>query len=249
MKIGICQLAPCFERKEATKSRIARLLNKVPRGRKPDWLIFPEMTLSSFSMDPEAATINTEDIGFFSRIARERKAFVSFGGVMDRRNLFITLDRSGRKVSSYAKNHLFTRLDEQKSYLPGSRTETFRLDGVRISPTVCFDLRFAYLYWRLGPKTDVFVDIACWPTRRRDHWLTLLRARAIENLCFTVGVNRTGRDPDFGYCGRSVIFDPMGNLVLDCGSREGVFFADIDPAAVAATRKKLPFLKDRKAWR
>jgi predicted amidohydrolase len=200
-------------------------------------------------MKPGKTTLSPEDMGFFSAMAKERSAFVSFGGVRGGRNRLITLDRSGREVSSYAKTHLFTRLKEEKAYAQGSKPETFALEGARVSPTVCFDLRFAYLYWNLGPKTDVFVNIACWPTRRVEHWTTLLRARSIENLCFVVGVNRVGRDPDFEYCGRSAVFDPMGVQVLDCGGKEGVFTADIAVESVAETRRRLPFLKDRKPWR
>ncbi|MBI5625502.1 MAG: hypothetical protein HY924_17115 [Elusimicrobia bacterium] len=249
MKLGLCQLKPAFERKTANRSRIARLLRRLPQAKKLDWLIFPEMTLTSFSMKPKLTTLSSEDIEFFADIAKQRSAFVSFGGVLKGCNRIITLDRSGQQVSSYAKTHLFSRLKEERAYKPGAKTETFLLDGARISPTVCFDLRFAYLYWNMGPKTDVFVNIACWPTRREEHWLTLLRARAIENLCFSVGVNRVGRDPDFEYCGRSAVFDPMGAPVLVCGGKEGVFLADIDIAAVAQTRARLPFLKDRRPWR
>ncbi|MBI5883943.1 MAG: carbon-nitrogen family hydrolase [Elusimicrobia bacterium] len=248
MKLGLCQLDCAFEDKAATKRRIARLLRRIPPGKALDWLLFPEMTLTSFSMKPRKTALSREDMSFFIAIAKERSAFVSFGGVRGGRNLLITLDRSGREVSSYAKTHLFTRLKEEDAYTQGSKPETFSLEGARVSPTVCFDLRFAYLYWNLGPKTDIFVNIACWPTRREEHWLTLLRARAIENLCYSVGVNRVGRDPDFEYCGRSGIYDPMGVQVLDCGCKEGVFTADISVESVAETRARLPFLKDRKAW-
>ncbi|MBI4677489.1 MAG: hypothetical protein HY748_07900 [Elusimicrobia bacterium] len=248
MKIALCQWDIAYEDKEANKRKIKRLIHGLPKGKAVDWLIFPEMTLTSFSMKPRVTTLTDADLAFFAGLAKERSAFVSFGGVREGRNLLITLDRSGRTVSSYAKAHLFARLGEEKAYKPGDKPENFLLDRARVSPTVCYDLRFPYLYWDLAGRTDVFVVIACWPTRRAENWATLLRARAIENLCYVVGVNRMGRDPGFEYCGRSAVYDPMGVEVAACGGKEGVFTADIALSRVAETRRKLPFLKDRKPW-
>lgn len=248
MKLALCQLDTPFEDKEAARRRIAGLVKALPAGAAVDWLIFPEMSLTSFSMNRRKTTLSARDLAFFRGIAKARSAFVSFGGVQGGRNRLLTVDRTGRLVSSYAKIHLFTRLEEEKSYEPGSRPAPFALDGARVFPAVCYDLRFSYLFWDAAPTTDIYVVIACWPARRAEHWATLLRARAIENQCFVVGVNRTGRDPDFEYGGLSAVYDPMGVEVRNCGAREGLYLADLDVRRVAETRERLLFLKDRRAW-
>ena len=96
----------------------------------------------------------------------------------------------------------------------------------------------------LSLGATAFVVIAAWPSRRIDHWLTLLRARAIENQAYVIGVNRTGSEPKFAYTGRSVIVDPHGNIVLDAGENECVVSAEIDPALPAAWREEFPAVRD-----
>jgi predicted amidohydrolase len=248
MKIALCQLDMAWEDKAATKTRILSLLSGCPPQERIDWIVFPEMTLTGFSMDAAKTAIDETDLSFFAELARTRRACVSFGGVQDGRNNLITLDAAGRVVSVYSKAHLFSLGREDASYRPGSQPERFLLNGLCVVPAVCYDLRFPYLFWNEAARADLFVVIACWPARRAEHWLRLLQARAIENQCYVVGVNRTGRDPLLEYQGDSVIFDPLGKAVLDCGRGEGLFVAsaDVDKSLVAQTRRRFPFLRDRR---
>jgi len=248
MKIAICQLDMVWEDKAATKAKILSLLKSRPSQERMDWLVFPEMTLSGFSMDKEKSTLDASDRAFFADLARRQQAFVSYGGVQDGRNDLITVDPSGQTVSAYSKIHLYSFGKEDQTYRPGDRLDKFPLLGLRVVPAVCFDLRFPYLFWNAAADTDLFVVIASWPARRSEHWMRLLQARAIENQCYVVGVNRTGRDPLLEYSGNSMVFDPLGKVVLDCGTAEGVFTAagDVDQALVAKTRTRFPFIKDRR---
>ncbi|MBI5243902.1 MAG: carbon-nitrogen family hydrolase [Elusimicrobia bacterium] len=249
MKIGLFQYDMAWEDKESNKRKILSLMEACPRRRQAGWVVFPEMTLSGFSMDQVKTTLAADDKSFFADLARDHSVCVSYGGVEEGFNKLITLDASGRQVSEYSKIHLFSFNGEDKDYKAGARQETFELGGMSVSPAVCFDLRFPYLFWRLAEKTDVFVLIACWPLRRAEHWMTLLRARAIENQAYVVGVNRIGREPGgLEYGGNSMVFDPMGMVVLDCGSLEGLHVceADIGKDEVRAARARLPFFKDRK---
>jgi len=253
MKIGICQYDAKWEDKESNKSRIEDLLEDCRGSRGIDWLIFPEMTLTGFTMNAGVAELDDSDRAFFRGLAAEYGFNVSYGGVEDGYNRLITLDRSGNRVNAYSKIHLFAYGGEDKRYKPGGRQEVFELEGLRVVPAVCFDLRFPYLYWSMAPKADVYVTIDAWPAPRAEHWTTLLRARAVENQAYCIGVDRVGKEGELEYSGNSACFDPLGRPVLDCGSSEGIFIADrpLDKALVAGTRERFPFIGERKdfPWR
>ncbi len=245
MKVALCQFDQVWEDAAANRERVAALVDGCTAPF--DWLVLPEMTLSGFTMAVDRATTRPEDHDFFADLARRRRAWVTYGGVEDGHNRAFTRDRSGRLVNAYAKTHLYSFAGEDAAYRRGDASETFDLEGLAVTPTICFDLRFPRLYWDAAERTDVFVVIASWPARRSDHWLTLLKARAVENQCYAVGVNRTGTDPTLAYSGNSAAFDPLGKVVVDAGSSEGVAVAtvDLDRELVARTRQRFPFLADR----
>jgi predicted amidohydrolase len=248
MRIAIGQLDMAWEDKAATKDRILSLMSRLSPKERIDWLLFPEMTLTGFSMNALKARLDDSDLAFFGDLARRHQAHVSFGGVREGRNDFITLDQAGRMISTYSKMHLFSHGGENRAYRPGDQRERFLVGGMAVAPAVCFDLRFPYLFWSAAPQTHIFAVIACWPAQRAEHWTRLLQARAIENQCYVVGVNRAGRDPVAQYAGGSLIFGPMGETLLACPPSEGVFIAEqeVDAELVAKTRARLPFLQDRR---
>jgi predicted amidohydrolase len=246
MRVALCQLDMAWEDKAATKQRILSLMSDGSPKDSVGWVVFPEMTLTGFSMNAAKTTLDEADLSFFAELARAHRACVSFGGVQGGCNNLITMDASGQVISTYSKTHLFSMGREDAAYRPGAKPERFILNGLSVVPAVCYDLRFPYLFWNEASRAELFVVIACWPAQRAEHWLRLLQARAIENQCYVVGVNRTGQDPLLGYHGNSMIFDPMGKVVLDCRQDEGLFIADVDKALVAQTRQRLPFLKDRR---
>jgi predicted amidohydrolase len=123
---------------------------------------------------------------------------------------------------------------------------TVDVDGLRTSLFVCYDLRFADEFWPLAPVTDCYVVVANWPEKRREHWRALLRARAIENQAYVVGVNRVGRGGDLDYVGDSVVVDPLGDAVEAPPGEECVLVGDVDPDRVAEIRARFPFLQDRR---
>ncbi len=145
----------------------------------------------------------------------------------------------------YRKRHLFSYGGEDDHYLPGAEPLTVTIDGVRLSLFVCYDLRFAPDFWARADETDAYVVIANWPAARRDHWRTLLRARAIENLAYVIGANRVGTGGGVETAGDSMIVGPFGETVAFAGSAETTITGDVDPAVVASTRSRYPFLTDR----
>ena len=152
-------------------------------------------------------------------------------------------------VHRYRKLHPFTHGGEHERFRAGEGPVTVEIGGLRVTPFICYDLRFADVFWRAAPDTDVYLVTANWPAARRLHWQTLLSARAIENQAYVVGCNRVGVAGDgTEHAGDSRIVSPMGELLATAAGVETLVLADVDPAEVAATRDRLRFLPDRRPW-
>ncbi|HEY0509957.1 MAG TPA: nitrilase-related carbon-nitrogen hydrolase [Blastococcus sp.] len=148
----------------------------------------------------------------------------------------------------YRKLHPFTHAGEHERFRAGEEPVTVEVGGLRITPFICYDLRFADVFWKAAPDTDVYLVPANWPSPRRLHWQTLLQARAIENQAYVVGCNRVGTAGDgTHHAGDSRIISPMGELLATAAGVETIVLADVDPAEVAATRDRLKFLPDRRS--
>jgi len=248
MKIGICQYEVEWEDKETNKKKIEKLIERCERKGEIDWLVFPEMTLSGFTMNKEVSRLSENDRTFFSSLAQKYSMNISFGGVEGDNNKIITLNREGERINEYSKIHLYSFGEEDRHYQAGEAQCVFEMDGFRIAPTICFDLRFPYLYWNMADKADIFVNIAAWPMKRAEHWMTLLRARAVENQCCMVGVNKLGFEGKIEFSGNSMAFDSLGRTVLDARNSEGVFVAEKEflKEDIEKVRTRFPFIKDRK---
>jgi predicted amidohydrolase len=148
----------------------------------------------------------------------------------------------------YRKLHPFTHAGEHERFRAGEKPVSVEIGGLRITPFICYDLRFADVFWKAAPGTDVYLVPANWPSPRRQHWQTLLQARAIENQAYVVGCNRVGTAGDgTDHAGDSRIVSPMGELLATAAGIETLVLADVDPAEVAATRDRLRFLPDRRS--
>ena len=242
MKVAVFQYDIRWEDQEYNKKRITAMLDKEDMS-KVDWLIFPETTLTGFSMNLKETLLSDEDIKFFSDLCKKRSCYITFGGVVDKQNRSITMDKNGKVVCDYMKIHQFA--EERNYYVAGKTVKYFSIDGIKIMPTVCYDLRFSNIYWDNALSSDVFLVIANWPEARREHWMTLLRARAIENQTYVIGVNRTGKSPEISYSGDSMVFDPFGKELLNCGSREVVSFVELSKDLPTKVRQGFPVLNDR----
>lgn len=165
----------------------------------------------------------------------------------DRRpsNTFVFAGPDGTLVR-YHKIHPFSFGGEDRHVRPGERLITVEIAGFRITPFVCYDLRFATEFFGSASTTDLFLIVANWPSSRREHWSTLLRARAIENQAFVAGVNRVGSGGGLDYAGDSAIFDPIGRPLATAAEVETILCVDIEASVVADTRDRFPFMADRR---
>jgi len=147
----------------------------------------------------------------------------------------------------YRKLHPFTHAGEHERFRAGAEPATVQIEDLRVTPFVCYDLRFADVFWQAAPETDVYLVPANWPSPRRLHWQTLLQARAIENQAYVVGCNRVGTAGDgTEHVGDTRIVSPMGELLATAAGGETIVLADVDADAVAVTRDRFRFLADRR---
>jgi predicted amidohydrolase len=213
-------------------------------------VVLPEMTTTGFTMDVEQAT--PLDGGHAARLAALASAHgvwlvasvaATEGEGRRRRavNAAIVADPAGELRAVYRKQKLFAYAGEHEHYAAGEEPVVTTIEGVRVAPLICYDLRFPELFRAVARDVDAFLLVANWPAARRAHWDVLTRARAIENQAFVVAVNRTGKAGGLEYDGGSVAYDPWGDRLAISGDPAIV---TIDPARVAEIRKKFPFLED-----
>lgn len=243
MRIALFQIDCQWEDKESTKGRILNMFNNW--GGHADCLVFPEMVLSGFSMTREKTTLIESDHNFFMSLAKKNSCKIIYGGVENGYNSVFLTDCGAQSVCVYQKRHLFRFGGECESYKQGKISAIVNIGGLRTAFAICYDLRFSYHFWDQAKDCDAFVVIASWPECRREHWSVLLRARAIENQAYIVGVNRVGSDPRLAYSGDSAVYGPFGECKLECGATEGIYFCDLNPEDVAKVRSKFLFLEDR----
>ena len=160
-------------------------------------------------------------------------------------NAAVLVDPSGATRALYRKRKLFAYGGEHEHYAPGHEAVTITVEGVRVSLFICYDLRFPELFRAVAEETDLIALVANWPASRRAHWDVLVRARAIENLCYVAAVNRTGEGGGLQYDGGSAAYDPWGEPLLGAVPDADVRVVSVDPGRVAAVRARYPFLADR----
>ncbi len=248
MKIGLFQYDPVWEDKQKNRGKIMSMLETDFRG--ADILVFPEMTLTGFSMKAEkfAESLHGESFTFFSEISRKYKSDV-LAGIVEKNedgyfNSLVHIE-DGSLKACYRKIHPFTYSTEDKHYKKGEKTVLTKIKNFKTGLSICYDLRFPELYRFYGKsRAELIIVIANWPDTRIEHWRTLLKARAIENQCYVAGVNRVGSDPKLNYTGFSSLYDPMGKEILSEPGSEKILIAEISENCVEEVRTELPFLDD-----
>jgi omega-amidase len=249
VKIGLIQYNPEWEEKELNKEKISVLMDE----EKPDTdlLIFPEMTLTGFTMHSEkfSEEIGGESFIYFSSLAEKFNCNV-IAGIIEHSsgkyfNTLLHIGKNGKLENHYHKIHPFTFANEDKHYSAGDKPIVTEINGWKTGLSICYDLRFPELYrFYAKQRVDLIIDIANWPDTRIEHWLSLLKARAIENQCYVAGVNRVGDAQGLHYSGFTSMFNPMGETIASVENEEKVILVEIEKTKVEEIRKKLPFLED-----
>ena len=222
----------------------------INKTQESDLYILPEMWSTGFCMEPELIAEPVEN-SFALRWMHDKSIEIhaAIGGSIAIRdgdnyyNRFYFALPDGN-IEYYDKRHLFSYSGENLKYIPGDKRVIVNYKGVRIMLQVCYDLRFP-IFMRNHNEYDLLLCVANWPDSRREVWDILLRARAIENQSYVVGVNRTGKDPHVIYSGGSALIDAFGRVVAQCpDNMESSITVDIDLTALNHFRKKFPVLLD-----
>lgn len=246
LKVTVLQTDIVWEDAVANRKCIEKL---VEGQEDTDLFVLPEMFSTGFSMNPVeiAEKEEGETLQWMRRMAEEHRCAlagslsVSESGMFYNRCYFVCPDGT---IHRYDKRHLFTFGGEDKRYIPGGKRVIVSYGGFRILLQICYDLRFP-VWSRCRNDYDVAIYVANWPVGRREVWDILLRARALENQCYVVGVNRTGHDPQCSYNGGSVIINPYGKLMASCeDDKEETASAVLAREPLDTFRKHFPVLGD-----
>jgi omega-amidase len=224
-----------------------------------DLIVLPEMFSTGFSMRPAmlAEGVDGTAVQWLREKAVERNCVITGSlmiydidaGIKKYYNRLIWMKPDG-SYESYDKRHLFSMSDEPKEYTPGDKRLIQSIGGWKICPMICYDLRFPV--WSRNAIShdreaayDVLIYVANWPERRSLAWRTLLQARAIENQCYVIGVNRVGKqDDDVNYSGDSSLVGPLGDILYRKEYEEDVAVVEINYEELMKIRRQFPFLKD-----
>jgi predicted amidohydrolase len=214
-------------------------------------LVLPEMFATGFAVRSEAVPSHAETIrGWLSELAARHGVWVLGGyaepGDPKPFNSCSLLSPDGDERLHYSKIHPFSLAGEQANYAGGETIQTIEVEGVRVTPFICYDLRFPEIFRAAAADTDLFVVVANWPERRSAAWRTLLAARAIDVQAWLLGVNRVGESEGVTHSGDSALVDPMGQVVSELAHQVGTVIGEVDVARVAEIRDRFGFLDDRR---
>jgi predicted amidohydrolase len=218
-------------------------------------VLFPEMFASGFSLLSGNPAQECFKLGcaFLEEISQKNRVYCA--GSLPKPvanserclNSIQIYNPEGKLIGEYSKIHLFSFAGEQRRALPGESFCVVQIGDFRIGFFVCYDLRFPQAFAAIAEEVDAYVVLANWPAVRREHWNALLKARAIENQAYVMGVNRVGEGGGISYDGGSCLISPEGEVSGLADNLEGILIQTIDLEKVRSYREKFPTLNDRRA--
>lgn len=243
MQLHMVQWDIVWENPERNRNTIDTLLanDDICPG---DLVVLPETCLTGFTHNSDFAADNGHaDRAHFSDVAARLGVTLVSGTIEDSQNVALVHGPAGDLLARYVKQQPFRHGGE--IWQAGEKPIVFDWNGIRVSPFICYDLRFPELFRAAAAQwqPELMLVIASWPVARIHHWTRLLTARAIENQCFVAGINRTGSDPGYAYPGASICVDWNGDALATAGADVGITTAGLDVDALRAYRTALPFLK------
>jgi|SaaInl4_200m_RNA_FD_contig_61_237974_length_2399_multi_5_in_0_out_0_1 omega-amidase len=254
MKIVLVSLNQVWEDKTANLLNCEEYIKHASLNN-AELIIFPEMTLTAFSVNTDVISENEENsftIQSFQELAKKYNITIIFGVVIKEKikssNRLYFIDNLGTILDFYKKIHPFSFANEDRYYVGGENIKIVEFNNIKFGLSICYDLRFSNLYHEyLNLKTDCIINIANWPSKRIDHWNTLLKARAIENQQFIIGVNRIGIDGNnLEYCESSNIFNSNGDHVKSLFKYNDMNIYEIDKEFTDNFKERFNTVQDRK---
>jgi len=248
MRISLIQTDLYWEKRDANLEKIETVIDTI--SSKTDLVILPEMFSTGFSSNAEKLSESPGSVTFQWMKERAQKGNFGICGsyiIMEEGKYFnrwIFVSPEG-EVWTYDKRHLFSPGNENRTYTAGKSRIIFSFRDVRICPNICYDLRFP-VWSRNRNDYDLLINSASWPASRKDAWMTLLKARAVENQCYVAAANRIGIDGNWiSHCGESVIFGPRGEFIASGRpNEESVVSGEISMTELNDFREKFPVMND-----
>jgi len=249
LTLGYIQYDIKWEDKDANFAFLDNLINESYRDE--SIIILPEMFATGFSMDTEniAESMDGQTLVWMWSVAKKHNCIVAGSlPIIDSGktyNRFVWVNSTG-VIDYYDKQHLFTPAGEHEVYTAGTSHKIFEIEGWKIKPLICYDLRFPSIARNKPEGYDLLIYVASWPKKRTGHWDKLLAARAIENQCYCLGVNRIGVDGnDLEYIGSSALYNHNGMPLSRAKSSSGYSSVTLDQSHLTF-RKKFNFLGDQR---
>ena len=247
MKVALVQSSIVWEDPKSNRYFYEEKINALTE--QVDLIVLPEMFTTGFTMNPSAVaeTMQGETMQWLQSLAKAKKCAITGSLIIkEGENLFnrLVFVFPNGELQFYDKRHLFTLAGEDKVYTSGKEKLIVDYLGWKICPLVCYDLRFP-VFARNTENYDLLLYVANWPKPRINAWDILIKARSVENMCYTIGVNRVGLDSNnLEYIGHSQVVDYLGNSILEPQESEAVFIVELNKDKMLETRKKLGFLND-----
>ncbi|WP_342542633.1 carbon-nitrogen family hydrolase [Paenisporosarcina sp. FSL H8-0542] len=254
MKIACIQLDVAFAEPEKNFSNVQKYIKKVA-SEGAELVVLPEMWNTAYALTELEHLADVEGQRtkeFLSELARTYHVHIVGGSVSTKKgdsfyNTMYIYSNEGQLVSEYDKAHLFRLMDEHLYLKAGNQSNVFSLGSIQAGGVICYDLRFPeWLRAHALAGAKVLFLPAQWPETRIDHWRILLQARAIENQCFVIAVNRTGNDPNNQFNGQSMIIAPWGKVLWTGADDEDYAIIDVDFSEVEEVRTRIPVYEDRR---
>jgi omega-amidase len=248
MKTVILQTELSWENPQENRALLSQKIAAITES--VDLIVLPEMFTSGFTMNPKAVaeTMEGPTIAWLKQWALTKDCAITGSLVIEEEGKYynrLVFVHPDDQVHTYDKRHLFTLAGEDKEYTAGTDKLIIDFRGFKICLLICYDLRFP-VFARNVEHYDLLVYVANWPKLRVQAWDILLRARAVENMCYVIGVNRVGTDGNqHQYVGHSQVVDYLGNYLLEPQEAAAHFIVELDQELLLETRSKLAFLEDK----
>jgi omega-amidase len=254
LKIACVQMDIAFGNPDRNYETAEKLI-QASIHEQPDLIVLPELWTTGYDLtrlDDIADQGANKTVKFLKQLALEYGVHLVGGSVANQtekgvKNTLLVINRKGELIHQYSKLHLFKLMDEHLYLEAGTEKGLFEIENLPFAGMICYDIRFPeWVRTHTAEGAKALFVVAEWPIARLSHWRALLIARAIENQCYVIACNRSGKDPNNQFAGHSMIIDPWGEVISEAGENEEILTGVIDLDLVTKVRKQIPIFTDRK---
>jgi predicted amidohydrolase len=247
--IGIAQINIVWEDARENMKKVGEFVKKASKSN-VELVLFPEMALTGFTMNIQKLLLSeNEIINWIKKVALNNNVNIGLGFAVkvDEKgeNKYVIVSKEGNILVQYIKIHPFSFGGEDKKYYSGNKICPFKIGEFKITPFICYDLRFPEIFQAASKAAQIITVAASWPKDREEHWITLLKARAIENQCYIIGINRVGEGDNLHYSGASIFVNPNGEILNEINSEETLIVSNIEMDSITEIKNKFDIKKDR----